>query len=51
LSREEIYEKVWWEYDAFTMWKTVDVYIGYLRKKLWKDIIETKKGFWYIIKS
>lgn len=51
LSREEIYEKVWWEYDAFTMGKTVDVYIGYLRKKLWKDIIETKKGFWYIIKS
>jgi DNA-binding response OmpR family regulator len=51
LSREEIYEKVWGEYDAFTMGKTVDVYIWYLRKKLWKDIIETKKGFWYIIKS
>lgn len=51
LTREEIYEKVWGEYDVFTMGKTVDVYIGYLRKKLGKDIIVTKKGFWYIIKS
>jgi DNA-binding response OmpR family regulator len=33
------------------MGKTVDVYIWYLRKKLGKDIIQTKKGFWYIIKS
>lgn len=49
LSRQEIYEKVWWEYDEFSMWKTVDVYIWYLRKKLWKELIETKKWFWYII--
>ena len=51
LTREDIYEKVWWEYDAFRIGKTVDVYIWYLRKKLGKDIIHTKKGFWYIIKS
>jgi DNA-binding response OmpR family regulator len=51
LSRQEIYEKVWWEYDEFNMGKTVDVYIGYLRKKLWKELIETKKGFWYIIQK
>lgn len=49
LSRQEIYEKVWWEYDEFSMWKTVDVYIWYLRKKLWKELIETKKWFWYVI--
>jgi DNA-binding response OmpR family regulator len=28
--------------------KTVDVYIGYLRKKLWREIILTKKWYWYI---
>ncbi len=49
LSKEELYEKVWWEYDIFKMWKTVDVYIGYLRKKLWKDIIETKKWMGYTL--
>jgi two-component system OmpR family response regulator len=27
LSRQEIYEKVWGEYDEFNMGKTVDVYI------------------------
>jgi DNA-binding response OmpR family regulator len=49
LSRQEIYEKVWWEYDEFNMWNTVDVYIGYLRKKFGKEMIETKKWFWYVI--
>lgn len=50
LSREEIYSKVWWESsNDFIFSKTIDVYIWYLRKKLWKDIIETKKGYWFII--
>lgn len=50
VSRQELYEHVWWEFDWDLMFsKTVDVYIWYLRKKLWKDLIETKKGFWYII--
>lgn len=49
ISRKEIYEKVWWEFEEFMFSKTVDVYIGYLRKKLDRDIIQTKKGFWYII--
>ena len=49
ISRKELYEKVWWEFDDFAFSKTVDVYIWYLRKKLDKDLIETKKGFWYII--
>jgi len=51
LSRQEIYEKVWGESDTdFMFSKTIDVYIWYLRKKLGKDLIETKKGFWFIIK-
>ncbi len=50
VSRQELYEHVWWEFDGDLMFsKTVDVYIWYLRKKLWKDLIETKKWFWYII--
>ena len=50
VSRQDIYEHVWWEFEwDFMFSKTVDVYIWYLRKKLWKKIIETKKGFWYII--
>ncbi len=51
LSRHQIYEKVWGEYDwDFMFSKTIDVYIGYLRKKLWKDFIETRKGYWFLIK-
>ena len=50
LSRQEIYEKVWWEFQwDFMFSKTIDVYIWYLRKKLDKKLIETKKGFWFII--
>ena len=51
ISRQEIYEKVWGEYDEFSMGKTVDVYIWYLRKKLGKQIIETKKWFWYVMNT
>ncbi len=51
IDRQELYEKVWWEFDGdFMFSKTVDVYIGYLRKKLWKDILETKKWAGYILK-
>ena len=48
-SRIELLEHVWWEYDALMFSRTVDIYIWYLRKKLGKNIIETKKGFWYLI--
>lgn len=49
ISRQELYEKVWGEFDGdFMFSKTVDVYIGYLRKKLGTEIIETRKGFGYI---
>ena len=50
LSRTEIYEKVWGEFDwDFMFSKVIDVYIWYLRKKLWKDFIETKKWYWFLI--
>lgn len=50
ISRKELYEKVWWEFDGdFMFSKTVDVYIWYLRKKLSRELIETKKGIGYII--
>lgn len=47
ISKEELFERVWGEYDMFKMGKTVDVYIGYLRKKLGSDLIETVKGRGY----
>lgn len=52
LSREEIYAAVWWESDNDFAYesKAIDVYIGYLRKKLGKDLIETVKWFWFLIK-
>ena len=50
IDRRELYEKVWWEFDGdFMFSKTVDVYIWYLRKKLSRELIETKKGIGYII--
>lgn len=52
VERKELYEKVWWEFDGdFMFSKTVDVYIGYLRKKLDREIIETKKWVWYMINA
>lgn len=52
ISRKELYEKVWWEFDWDIMFsKTVDVYIWYLRKKIDKDIILTKKGSWYLLNT
>lgn len=51
LSREDIYEAVWWERDNdFVYGKTIDVYIWYLRKKLGRELIETVKWYWFIIK-
>ncbi len=48
ISKSELWEKIWWIYDSWTDMKVVDVYIGYLRKKINPDIIETRKGFGYI---
>jgi len=49
ISKEELLEKIWGDLEANMQTRTVDMYISHLRKKLWKDIIETKKGLWYII--
>lgn len=49
ISKEELLEKVWGEYDAFSMSRTVDVYIWYLRKKLWKNLIKTVRWEGYKI--
>lgn len=49
ISKKQLLEKVWWEYDDFSMTRTIDVYIWYLRKKLGKDLIETVRGEWYVI--
>ncbi len=50
ISRQELYEKVWGEFDGDIMFsKTVDVYIWYLRKKLDNEVIQTVKWIWYKI--
>lgn len=52
ISRQELYQKVWWEFDGDIMFsKTVDVYIWYLRKKLDHEIIQTVKWVWYKINT
>ena len=50
VSRKELYEKVWGEFDGdFMFSKTIDVYIGYLRKKLSRELIETSKWVGYML--
>jgi len=49
VDRKTLFEKVWWDFDEHMFSRTVDVYISYLRKKLWADFIETKKWFGYIV--
>lgn len=50
VSKKELLEKVWWEYDDFFPSRTIDIYIWYLRKKLYKDLIKTIRWEWYLIK-
>lgn len=49
LSKEQITEKVWGEIDLFKESRSLDIYVWYLRKKLWKDIIDTVRGVGYMI--
>lgn len=44
VTKKELLEKVWGEYDDFFPSRTVDIYVGYLRKKLGKDLIQTVRG-------
>lgn len=49
LKKEEIIEQVWWDIDLFENTRKLDIYIGYLRKKVDSEMIETLHGVWYII--
>lgn len=49
VTKKELLEKIWGEYDDFFPSRTVDIYVGYLRKKLKKDLIQTIRWEWYLI--
>jgi two-component system, OmpR family, response regulator ArlR len=51
VSKTELLEKIWGIYDAWAEQKVVEVYIGYLRRKLDKSIIETIKWVGYKINT
>lgn len=46
MSREQLIDTVW-GYDYYSSSNVVDVYVGYLRKKLGSDLIETVRGMGY----
>ncbi|MCK9272702.1 response regulator transcription factor [Candidatus Gracilibacteria bacterium] len=48
-DRRNLFENVWGDFDEHMFSRSVDVYIGYLRKKLGDDLIKTQKGFGYLI--
>ncbi len=50
LSKDQIISHVW-NYEADILPNTVEVYIGYLRNKIGKDLIKTLRGFGYKICS
>jgi len=51
--KKEISATKIWEYlinfDDFQLSRNTDIYVWYLRKKLWKDIIKTKKWSGYYV--
>jgi DNA-binding response OmpR family regulator len=50
LSREQLLDRVWgYDYDPCS--NIVDVYVGYLRKKLGSDLIETVRGMGYRLRN
>jgi len=49
IPRDELYENVWWDFYEHMFSRSVDVYIANLRKKLWKDIIKTRKWSGYYL--
>lgn len=50
MSREQLLDMVW-GYDYSPGSNVVDVYVGYLRKKLGSDLIETVRGMGYRLRS
>ncbi len=50
LSRDFLYEEVWWDYEVSDqVLETINVHIAHLRKKLTPDLIRTVKLSGYII--
>lgn len=51
ISKKEILNKArkWVEEENNLKSKVVEVYMTYIRRKLWQWVIETRKGFWYLI--
>lgn len=50
LTKDQIIAHVW-NYEADILPNTVEVYVGYLRNKIGKDLIKTVRGFGYKICS
>ncbi|MEL6553206.1 MAG: response regulator transcription factor [Cyanobacteria bacterium J06621_11] len=50
LSREQLLDRVW-GYDYSPGSNIVDVYVGYLRKKLGSELIETVRGMGYRLRA
>lgn len=49
IDRATLFENVWWDFDEHILSRSVDMYISYLRKKLWNKLIETKKWVGYVL--
>ena len=47
VAKTELYEHVWESYDSSRDLNVVEVYVGYLRRKLGRDVIETVRGAGY----
>lgn len=47
VSRTDIVQEIWWNESIFEVDAKLDVYISNIRKKLWKEYIETIKWFGY----
>jgi two-component system, OmpR family, response regulator len=47
VSKAELYEHVWESHDPGRGHNVVEVYVGYLRRKLGRDVIETVRGAGY----
>jgi DNA-binding response OmpR family regulator len=47
ISKAELYEHVWESHDPGRGLNVVEVYVGYLRRKLGREVIETVRGVGY----
>lgn len=50
VTKEQIISGIW-DYEADVLPNTVEVFIGYLRNKIGKDVIKTVRGFGYKIEE